>query len=38
MKKGYGRLPVIDGEGRVVGIVSRRDLMETIKMMAYLEE
>jgi Zn-dependent protease/CBS domain-containing protein len=38
MKKGYGRLPVIDGEGTVVGIVSRRDLMETIKMMAYLEE
>ncbi len=38
MKKGYGRLPVVDGEGRVVGIVSRRDLMETIKMMAYLEE
>ncbi|HVO76869.1 MAG TPA: site-2 protease family protein [Candidatus Bathyarchaeia archaeon] len=38
MRKGYGRLPVIDGEGRVVGIVSRRDLMETIKMMAYLEE
>jgi Zn-dependent protease/CBS domain-containing protein len=38
MKKGYGRLPVIDGDGRVVGIVSRRDLMETIKMMAYLEE
>jgi CBS domain-containing protein len=38
MKKGYSRLPVIDGEGRVVGIVSRRDLMETIKMMAYLEE
>jgi Zn-dependent protease/CBS domain-containing protein len=38
MKKGYSRLPVIDGEGKVVGIVSRRDLMETIKMMAYLEE
>jgi Zn-dependent protease/CBS domain-containing protein len=38
MKKGYSRLPVVDGEGRVVGIVSRRDLMETIKMMAYLEE
>ncbi|MDD4858032.1 MAG: CBS domain-containing protein, partial [Candidatus Krumholzibacteria bacterium] len=38
MKKGYGRLPVIDADGRVIGIVSRRDLMETIKMMAYLEE
>jgi Zn-dependent protease/predicted transcriptional regulator len=38
MRKGYGRLPVIDADGRVVGIVSRRDLMETIKMMAYLEE
>jgi len=38
MKKGYGRLPVIYNDGRVVGIVSRRDLMETIKMMAYLEE
>jgi Zn-dependent protease/predicted transcriptional regulator len=38
MKKGYGRLPVIDGDGKVVGIVSRRDLMETIKMMAYLGE
>ena len=38
MKKGYGRLPVTDDEGAVVGIVSRRDLMETIKMMAYLEE
>jgi Zn-dependent protease len=38
MKKGYSRLPVVNGEGRVVGIVSRRDLMETIKMMAYLEE
>lgn len=38
MKKGYGRLPVVDADGRVVGIVSRRDLMETIKMLAYLEE
>ncbi|MGD1047736.1 MAG: site-2 protease family protein [Candidatus Krumholzibacteriaceae bacterium] len=38
MRKGYGRLPVVDVDGRVVGIVSRRDLMETIKMMAYLEE
>ncbi len=38
MKRGIGRLPVVDGDGRVVGIVSRRDLMETIKMMAYLEE
>jgi Zn-dependent protease/predicted transcriptional regulator len=38
MKKGYGRLPVVDNDGRAIGIVSRRDLMETIKMMAYLEE
>jgi Zn-dependent protease/CBS domain-containing protein len=38
MKRGYGRLPAVDGAGRVVGIVSRRDLMETIKMKAYLEE
>jgi len=38
MKKGYGRLPVIESDGSVVGIVSRRDLMETIKMMTYLEE
>jgi Zn-dependent protease/CBS domain-containing protein len=38
MKRGFGRLPAVDGAGRVVGIVSRRDLMETIKMMAYLEE
>jgi Zn-dependent protease/CBS domain-containing protein len=38
MGKGYGRLPVVDGDDRVVGIVSRRDLMETIKMMAYLGE
>jgi len=38
MKRGYGRLPVIERDGRVVGIVSRRDLMETIKMMTYLEE
>ena len=38
MKRGYGRLPVIESDGRVVGIVSRRDLMETIKMMTYLEE
>lgn len=38
MKRGYGRLPVMGTDGRVVGIVSRRDLMETIKMMTYLEE
>lgn len=38
MKKGIGRLPVVDIAGNVVGIVSRRDLLETIKMMAYLEE
>jgi Zn-dependent protease/predicted transcriptional regulator len=38
MKRGYGRLPVIESDGRVVGIVSRRDLMETIKTMTYLEE
>jgi Zn-dependent protease/predicted transcriptional regulator len=38
MRKGHERLPVIDGGGAVVGIVSRRDLMETIKMKAYLGE
>ena len=38
MKRGYGRLPVIGTDGRVVGIVSRRDLLETIKMETYLEE
>jgi Zn-dependent protease/CBS domain-containing protein len=38
MRKGYGRLPVIDNNGIIVGIVSRRDLMETIKMMTYFEE
>jgi Zn-dependent protease/predicted transcriptional regulator len=38
MRRGYGRLPVIASDGRVVGIVSRRDLMETIKMETDLEQ
>jgi CBS domain-containing protein len=38
MKKGYGRLPVLDNEGAVVGIVTRRDLMEALKLLAYLGE
>ncbi len=38
MKKGYGRLPVLDDLGNIVGIITRRDLMETINMMTYLEE
>ncbi len=38
MRKGYDRLPVVDDEGRVVGIVTRRDLMATIKVMTSLKE
>ena len=38
MKGGYGHLPVVDSVGNVVGIITRRDLMETINMLAYLEE
>ena len=38
MKKGYGRLPVLDDFGNIVGIITRRDLLETLNMMTYLEE
>ncbi|MCK4237425.1 MAG: site-2 protease family protein [Candidatus Krumholzibacteria bacterium] len=38
MRKGYGRFPVVDDNGNIVGIVTRRDLMELIKMTTYLEE
>ena len=38
MRRGYGRLPVLNDEGAVVGIVTRRDLMEALKMLAYLGE
>ncbi len=38
MKRGYGRLPVVDEDGNVVGVVTRRDLMEIFKMMTVLEE
>ena len=38
MKRGYGRLPVLDDEGAVVGIVTRRDLMEALKLLTYLGE
>lgn len=38
MRKGHGRLPVVDEHGIVVGIVSRRDLMEVIRMMTSLED
>jgi CBS domain-containing protein len=38
MKKGHGRVPVIDETGRLVGIVTRRDLMEVINMMSILQE
>lgn len=38
MKRGYGRLPVVDDDGNVVGVVTRRDLMEIFKMVTVLEE
>jgi len=38
MKRGYGRVPVLDDLGKIVGIITRRDLMETLNMITYLEE
>jgi Zn-dependent protease/CBS domain-containing protein len=38
MRKGYGRLPVVTEDGAVVGIVTRRDLMEALKLLTYLGE
>lgn len=36
MRKGAGRLPVLDDRGAVVGIVTRGDLMEALKLMTTL--
>jgi CBS domain-containing protein len=38
MRRGFDRLPVVDDMGAVVGIVTRRDLMATIKVMTSLKE
>ena len=38
MRRGFDRLPVVDDTGAVVGIVTRRDLMATIKVMTSLKE
>jgi len=38
MRKGAGRIPVLDDTGAVVGIVSRGDLMEALKLMTTLGE
>lgn len=38
LRKGHGRVPVVDEYGRLVGIVTRRDLMEVINMMTLLQE
>ncbi len=38
MRKGYERLPVVDDDGAVIGIVTRRGLMSTIKIMTSLKE
>lgn len=36
MRKGIGRLPVLDDTGAVVGLVTRGDLMEALKLMPTL--
>ncbi|HER42868.1 MAG TPA: CBS domain-containing protein, partial [Candidatus Eisenbacteria bacterium] len=38
MRKGVGRVPVLDDSGAVVGIVTRGDLMEALKVMTTLGE
>jgi CBS-domain-containing membrane protein len=38
MRKGAGRLPVLDDTGAVVGLVTRGDLMEALKLMTTLGE
>ncbi|HUV36892.1 MAG TPA: site-2 protease family protein [Patescibacteria group bacterium] len=38
MRKGYDRLPVVDDDGSVVGVVTRQDLLATIKVMTSLKE
>ena len=38
MRKGVGRVPVLDDTGAVVGIVTRGDLMEALKLMTTLGE
>lgn len=38
MRKGYGGLPVLDDTGAIIGIVTRRDLMEAMKLLTYLSE
>jgi Zn-dependent protease/CBS domain-containing protein len=36
MRRGVGRVPVLDGSGAVVGIVTRGDLMEALKVVTTL--
>ena len=38
LNRGYGRLPVADDSGNLVGIVTRRDLLDIIKLMYSLGE